>query len=69
MHNEHKKLSNIINQRVEGIYGLGNKRNLSDYEALSGVDLLNKKVTNRTKALTASFISELPWNQLPFLRK
>ena len=64
-----QKLSNIINQQVEGIYGLGNKRNLSDYETLSGVDLLNKKVTNRTKALTASFISELPWNQLPFLRK
>ena len=64
-----QKLSNIINQQVEGIYGLGNKRNLSDYEALSGVDPFKQKVTNKTKALTASFISELPWNQSPFLRK
>lgn len=64
-----KKLAAIINQEVDGIFGLGTERDLFDYETLSGVDLINKKVTNRAKALTASYISDLPWNQLPFLSK
>jgi hypothetical protein len=64
-----RKLTAIINKEIDGIYGLGTERDLLDYEALSGVDLINKRLVDRAKALTASYISELPWNKLPFQAK
>ena len=58
-----KKLSNIINNKIEGIFGLGNKRTMKDYEYLSGVDLVNKKVIEKDKAFTGNFVSSLPWDK------
>lgn len=60
------KLNNIINNKVEGIFGLGDKRILKDYEFLSGVDLLNKKILDKEKAFTGKFISSLPWDSDPY---
>ena len=60
------KLSDIINDRVEGIFGLGDKRVLKDYEFLSGVDLVNKKILDKGKAFTGKFISSLPWDKDPY---
>ena len=58
-----KKLSDIINNKIEGIFGLGNKRTMKDYEYLSGVDLINKKVIEKDKAFTGNFVSSLPWDK------
>ena len=66
---EHKsisKLNNIINNRVEGVFGLGKKRILKDFEFLSGVDLINKKIIDENKAFSAKFISSLPWDKNPY---
>ena len=60
------KLSELIDGRIDGIYGLGTKRDLSDYEFLSGVDLKNKLVSDKTKAISAEFISTLSWKDSPF---
>jgi GT2 family glycosyltransferase len=60
------KLSKLIAGQIDGIYGLGTKRDLSDYEFLSGVDLKNKLVSNKTKAISAEFISTLSWKDSPF---
>jgi hypothetical protein len=60
------KLNNIINNRVEGVFGLGDKRILKDYEFMSGVDLLNKKVLDKEKAFTGKFVSSLPWDSDPY---
>ena len=61
-----KKLNNIINNKVEGKFGLGNKRTMKDYKYLSGVDLINKKVLDKEKAFTGNFVSSLSWNKEPF---
>ena len=57
---------NIINNKVEGKFGLGNKRTMKDYKYLSGVDLINKKVLDKEKAFTGNFVSSLSWNKEPF---
>ena len=62
---EHKsisKLNNIINNRVEE-YLAWEKRILKDFEFLSGVDLINKKIIDGNKAFSAKFISSLPWDK------
>ena len=60
------RLNNIINNRVEGVFGLGKKRILKDFEFLSGVDLINKKIIDGNKAFSAKFISSLPWDKNPY---
>jgi len=57
------KLNNLINNKIDGVFGLGNKRTLKDYEYISGVDLINKKVLDKEKAFTGNFISSLPWDR------
>ena len=42
------------------------KRVLKDYEFLSGVDLVNKKILDKGKAFTGKFISSLPWDKDPY---
>jgi len=60
------KLNDIINNKIEGIFGLGNIRTMQDYEFLSGVDLINKEIIEKEKAFTGKFISSLPWDETPF---
>lgn len=64
--NSIKRLTNLINGSIKGVYGLGEKRDLKDYESISGIDLKNRIVKNRTKALTAEHITNLPWEKSPF---
>ena len=64
--NSIKRLTNLINGSIKGVYGLGEKRDLKDYESISGIDLKNRIVKNRTKALTAEYISNLSWEKSPF---
>lgn len=61
-----KKLNDVINNRVEGVFGLGNKRTLQDYKFLSGVDLISKEISEKEKAFTGKFVSSLSWNKPPF---
>ena len=39
---------------------------MKDYEYISGVDLVNKLVTNNAKAFTAKFVSSLSWEKSPY---
>ena len=60
------KLSMVIHGEVEGIYGLGNKRTLKDYEFLSGINLIEREIVDKDKATTANFVSSLSWKNSPF---
>ena len=45
-HNKSKtRINNIIEQRLLGPYGLGKERTLEDYKNFSGIDILNKRVS------------------------
>ena len=61
-----KRLSQIIDGKLDGIFGLGDKRSLEDYEFLSGINFKKRSVTNKSKAVTADFISSLSWKESPF---
>ena len=61
-----ERLSKIIDGELKGIYGLGDKRNLENYEFLSGIDFKARRVSNKNKAITAEFISSLSWKESPF---
>ncbi len=56
----------IINGESDGAHGLGNKRTLKDYEFLSGIDLKERKIADKEKAITAKFVSSLSWKDSPF---
>ena len=56
----------VIHGEVEGIYGLGNKRTLKDYEFLSGINLIEREIVDKDKATTANFVSSLSWKNSPF---
>ena len=60
------KLKKLLNDEITGVFGLGASKSLKDYEYLSGIDLVNKKILDEEKAFTAKFISSLPWNESPF---
>ncbi len=60
------KLSMVISGEIEGVYGLGDKRTLKDYEFLSGINLVEREIVNRDKATTANFVSSLSWKNTPF---
>ena len=60
------RLSQIIDGELEGIFGLGSKRSLEDYELLSGINLKTRRVSNKNKAITAEFVSTLSWKDSPF---
>jgi hypothetical protein len=60
------KLSMVINGEIEGVYGLGDKRTLKDYEFLSGINLVEREIVNKDKATTANFVSSLSWKDSPF---
>ena len=64
--NSINRLNDLINNRIDGIFGLGDKRTLKDYEYISGVDLINKVVKDKEKAFTGKFISSLAWDDVIF---
>ena len=57
------RLIDLINNKIDGKYGLGNKRTLKDFEYLAGVDLIERKVINKEKAFSSNFLSSLAWNK------
>ena len=61
-----ERLSQIIDGKLDGIFGLGDKRSLEDYEFLSGINFKKRSITNKGKAVTAEFISSLSWKESPF---
>ena len=60
------RLKKLLNNEIAGVFGLGASKSLKDYEYLSGIDLVNKKIVDEEKAFTAKFISSLPWYESPF---
>ena len=64
--NSINRLNDLINNKIDGVFGLGNKRTLKDYEYISGVDLINKIVKDKEKAFTGKFISSLAWDDVIF---
>ena len=57
------RLIDLINNQIDGKYGLGNKRTLKDFEYLAGVDLIERKVIDKEKAFSSNFLSSLAWNK------
>ena len=64
--NSINRLNDLINNKIDGVFGLGNKRTLKDYEYISGIDLINKIVKDKEKAFTGKFISSLAWDDVIF---
>ncbi len=64
-YNSLNRLSMIISGEVGGIYGLGEKRTLGDYEHLCGINLKSEKVSCHDKAFFADVILETPWDEEP----
>ena len=62
-----ERLNKIVNNEITGAFGLGNIKSLQDYQRLSGVDLINMQVLDKQKAHTSKFLSELSWQDSPFL--
>jgi hypothetical protein len=60
------RLEDLINNHIEGIYGLGNDRTLKEYEYLSGINLRDRIVSDETKAYSSDFISSLQWKDKIF---
>ena len=54
------RLIDLINNKIDGEYGLGNKRTLKDFEYLAGVDLIERKVINKEKHSHQTFFHLLP---------
>ena len=61
------RLNKIINGEIKDEFGLGNIRSMKDYEILSGVDLVNLKVLDEKKAHSSQYLSELSWEDSPFI--
>ena len=49
-----ERLTNLVNGKVKGLFGLGETRSLDDYMDLSGIDLTNKKIVNKQRAFNFS---------------
>ena len=43
------------NNKIEGIFGLGNDRTIQEYEKLSGIYLLNKNIKKSIKSILNDF--------------
>ena len=60
-----KRLDLLFTENLEGEFGLGNQRTLSDYSEISGVDLKNKKILDFSKATESEFLESTDWRINP----
>ena len=55
------RLIDLIDDKVDGVFGLGNIRTIKDFEYISGINLKEKEIIDSEKAFTSNFLSSLSW--------
>lgn len=60
------RLGQLINQKLEPPFGLGSLRSIKDFGALSGVDLINKKIVDEEVATNSFCFEEIESKIQPF---
>ena len=60
------RLGQLINQKLEPPFGLGSLRSIKDFGALSGVDLINKKIVDEDVATRSFCFEEIQSKTEPF---
>ena len=60
------RLGQLINQKLEPPFGLGSLRSIQDFGALSGVDLINKKIVDEDVATNSFCFEEIQSKTEPF---
>lgn len=60
------RLGQLINQKLEPPFGLGSLRSIRDFGALSGVDLINKKIVDEDVATRSFCFEEIQSKTEPF---
>tara|TARA_B100001989_G_scaffold251154_1_gene229711 strand:- start:1953 stop:2951 length:999 start_codon:yes stop_codon:yes gene_type:complete len=60
-----ERLDLLFTQNLEGEFGLGRERTLSDYSKMSGIDLKNKKILDFSKATQSEFLESIDWKVNP----
>ena len=59
------RLDLLFTKNLQGDFGLGNQRTLSDYSKISGIDLKNKKILDLSKATESGFLESIDWKMNP----
>ena len=60
---EGKRLNAIVENNLEGVYALGQAKNLDDYSLFSGLDIKNKQVLDPGNVFNFNKLKDLKWNQ------
>lgn len=60
-----ERLDLLFTENLEGKFGLGDERTLSEYAKISGIDLKNKKILDLNKATESDFLESLHWKINP----
>jgi len=55
------RLIDLIDDKVDGVFVLGNIRTIKDFEYISGINLKEKEIIDSEKAFTSNFLSSLSW--------
>ena len=58
-----KRLNAIVENNLEGVYALGQAKNLDDYSLFSGLDIKNKQVLDPENVFNFNKLKDLKWNQ------
>ena len=58
-----KRLNAIVENNLEGVYALGQAKNLDDYSLFSGLDIKNKQVLDPGNVFNFNKLKDLKWNQ------
>ena len=58
-----RRLNAIVENNLEGVYALGQAKNLNDYSLFSGLDIKNKQVLDPGNVFNFNKLKDLKWNQ------
>jgi hypothetical protein len=58
-------LEKLIEYRLDDGFCLGTKRNLNDYQLISGIDFQTKTLSNKEQALRSQVLRAIDWKECP----
>lgn len=53
----------LFNGKLNGIYGLGNKRTMEEFKFITGVDFVNETIISSNKAFSNEFLISFDWKE------
>jgi hypothetical protein len=59
------RLEKLIEYRLDDGFCLGTKRNLNDYQLISGIDFQTKTLSNKEQALRSQVLRAIDWKECP----